>query len=404
MQKDSFTEVIFSKLIDCDTVRYDRGKEVIAVLVALTKQDEFFYLSRDMSHHDLQQLKQVNQFYCPQCKEPLLLKVGAIKIPHFAHLKHSYCDSLFSEGESTAHLTGKQQLFSLFSKLQLSVILEPYLPHIQQRPDLLVTKGDKQYAIEFQCSKIATSLFERRTNGYFAEKIHPIWILHTPNETFKSPGLSKLSINHTNAQFIQTYKNQRYLITYDVQCEMFYYVSNLIPIQGLQYFGVVQAMPLWQQQFPFYIPQRMTKEMFQQLFSKLISNRNVSLHSRLLLSRRGVNDIFLRAVYELHCTVQTLPHFIGIPISLSRLEIPNAEWQLLFFYFLKSHHLTPQSMHEKSIPYFLQWTQLPENAQINEAVCHYLQLLKKLAIENIQSDISDEQLIEELYFKLVAFG
>ena len=395
---------MFSKLIERNRVRYDRGKEVISMLVAITKQDELFYLRREMSHRDLQQIKQVNQFFCPQCKEPLLLKVGSIKIPHFAHLKHSSCESLFSEGESTAHLLGKQQLFSLFSKLQLPVILEPYLPHIQQRPDLLVTKGDKHFAIEFQCSKIPVSLFKNRTKGYFETKIQPIWILHTPNETFKLPGLKKLSINHTHAQFIQMYKNQRYLITYDVQCEMFYYVSNLIPIQGTQYFGIVQALPLLQQQFPFYIPQIMTKEIFHQLFSKLIHIRNGSLRSRLLLSRSGVKDVFLRAVYELHCTLQTLPHFIGIPISLSRLDIPNSEWQLLLFYFLQSHHLTPQSMHEKSIPYFLQWAELPENAQINEAVRHYLQLLKKLAIENIHSDISDEQLIEELYTKLVAFG
>ena len=395
--------MILSKLNYEYILRYDR-KEVMSLLVALTKQQELFLLQREMTHQDLQQLKRTSQFYCPQCKEPVQLKVGTIKIPHFAHLKQNSCESLFSEGESKAHLLGKRQLFSLFSKLQLPVILEPYLPQVQQRPDLLVTKGDKHYAIEFQCSKIAAPHFERRTNGYFAEEIHPIWILHTPNDTFKSPGLTKLSINHTNAQFIQMYKNQHYLITYDVQCEMFYYISNLIPIQGLQYFGVVQALPLLQQQFPFLIPQVMTKKMFQQLFLKLIHIRNASLHSRLLLSKRGVNDVFLRAVYELHCTVQNIPHFIGIPISLSRLEIPNVEWQLLLFYFLHCHNLSPKSMHEKSIPFFLQWAQLPVNAQIEEAVVSYLQLLNQLVIENVYSNISDDQLMEELYTKLFAFG
>lgn len=374
------------------------------LLVALTKHQELFQLHSKMTQQDLQQLKRTDQFFCPQCKEPLLLKVGSIKTPHFAHLKHSSCDSLFSEGESANHILGKHQLFALFTKLQLPVTLEPYLSQIQQRPDLLVTKENKQYAIEFQCSKISAPLFESRTNGYITTDIHPIWILHSPNDSFKLPGLRKISVNHTNAQFIQMYKKQRYLITYDVHCEMFYYVSNLIPFQGLQYFGVVQVLPLLQQQFPFLIPQAMTRKMFQQLFLKIISVRNTTLRSRLLLSRRGVNDRFLRAVYELHCTVQTFPHFIGIPISLLPLEISNSEWQLLLFYFIESHHLTIQSMHEKSIPYFLQWAGIPDNAHIIEAVEQYLRLLKKLSIENVHSNISDEQLIEELYVKLVAFG
>lgn len=404
IQKDSFTIVIFSKLMEVDKVRYDREKEVMFLLVALTKQEKLFHLRREMSLADIQHLKKTNQFFCPQCKEPLLLKVGTIKIPHFAHLKHSSCESLFSEGESAAHLLGKQQLCSLFSKLQLPVILEPYLPHIQQRPDLLITKDDILYAIEFQCSKIAAPIFERRTKGYFDAKIHPVWILHTPNDTFKSPGLTKISINHSNAQFIQTYKKQHYLITYDVQSEAFYYVSNLIPIQGLQYFGVVQALPLMQQQFPFLIPQVITKKTFQQIFLQNIHKRNLMLHSRLLLSRKGVNDLFLRAVYELGCTIQTLPHFIGIPILFSQLEISNVEWQMLLFYFLHIHQLTPQKMHEKSVPYFLQWAKLSEGAQMCDAVVQYLQLLKSLSIEGVHSAILDEQLIEKLYAKLVAFG
>lgn len=376
----------------------------MTLLVALTKEQKLFQLQREMSHDDLRQLKETNPFFCPQCKEPLLLKIGTIKIPHFAHLKNNACDSFFSEGESAAHLLGKQQLYSLFTRLQLPTVVEPYLPQIQQRPDLLVTKDDEQYAIEFQCSKIAGPLFQNRTNGYQAVNINPVWLLHTPNAHFKTVGITKISINHTNAQFIQTYKKQHYLLTYDVQREMFYYVSNLIPIQGLQYFGVIQELPLTQQNFPFFIPKVMSKQTFQMIFTKVLMIRNTTLRSRLFLSKKGVNDSFLRAIYEMQCTIFKLPHFIGIPVECSvPLPVPNVEWQLLLFYFLQCHELTPQSMHLKSIPYFLKWAKLDEGKQMVQAVDNYLELLKKLAIENVHSDILEERLINLLYDELVAF-
>ena len=376
----------------------------MTLLVALTKEQKLFQLQREMSHDDLLQLKEMDQFFCPQCKESLLLKIGTIKIPHFAHLKNSACDSFFSEGESAAHLLGKQQLYSLFTSLQLPTVVEPYLPQIQQRPDLLVTKDNKQYAIEFQCSKITAPLFQNRTNGYQAVNINPVWLLHTPNAHFKTAGITKISINHMNAQFIQTYKKQRYLITYDVQREIFYYVSNLIPIQGLQFFSIIQELPLRQQNFPFFIPKVMSKQTFQIIYLKLLSIRNKTLHSRLLLSKKGVNDAFLRAIYEMNCTIFKLPHFIGLPVDYSeQLPIPNVEWQLLLFYFLQSHGLTPQTMQLKAVPYFLRWAKLDEGKQMKQAVINYLALLKKLSIENVHSDILEERLINLLYDELVAF-
>lgn len=375
------------------------------LLVALTKQQELFHIQHNMSQVELKELKRKDAFFCPQCKEPLILKVGQIKIPHFAHHKNSDCDSYFSEGESAAHLMGKQQLLSLFTKLSLQPILEPYVPQIQQRPDLLLTKGGEKFAIEFQCSKIPAQLVQTRTNGYRLVNIHPIWVIQTPNDHFKTTGLKKISINHTNAQYIKTYKKQRYLITYDVHSETFYYVSNLIWVQGLQYFGVVQAVPLMQQRFPFFTPKIISKATFQILFSKWINYRNTLLRSRLLLSRKGVNDSFIRAVYELNCSVFKMPNFLGLPtIYAQQMNMPNVEWQIQLFYFLHCHQLTPKTMHEKSIPYFLQWAKMNKDLEMKRAVSQYLAIIKKLEIENMQSKVSQTQLINVLYEELVAIG
>lgn len=374
------------------------------MLVAMTEQQQLFHLTSKLPPDELQRLKKQQSFFCPQCKEQLLLKAGQIKIPHFAHRKNSECDSLFSEGESAVHLLGKQHLFQQFSNLRLSPVLEPYLPQLQQRPDLLITYKDRQYAIEFQCSPIAHASFHRRTNGYLNAKITPVWILHTP-EKFKNPGIIKISINHTNAQFIQQYKKQKFLITYDVKSETFYYLSNLIHLHKLQYFAVVKPLPLSQQRFPLLVPEKVRKPQFNLLLKNFWKYREHYIYSRLLLSKKGVNDRFFRAIYELRLTMTDLPIFLGIPVcnthAFNRFCI---EWQIGFFHFMEYHGLTPKTVNVHAIPYFFKWSQLELTNERKVAVEHYLAILRHLNIEQLGEIIAEEQLFNVLYDELVAFG
>lgn len=373
------------------------------MLVALTEQQQLFQLGGSTPQEQLQELKKTARFYCPQCKALLILKVGQIKMPHFAHVKKSDCDALFSEGESYAHLLGKQHLQELFKQLQLQPVLEPYLPAIRQRPDILITKGTQKYAIEFQCSRLPLQQYEKRTEGYKDVQIMPIWIIQTPNAQFKSQGLTKLSINHTNAQYIQMYKNQKFLLSYDVHSRTFFYISNLLPIHGQQYFGYIQSIPLLKQVFPFFVPEKLSENQFKGMLIRFAAFRVQYLHARLHLSRRGVNDPLLRAIYELKLTVSNVPSFIGIPLSNNDpSETFCVEWQLQLFYFMEHHHLTPQTFHIKAVPYFLKWSKIQAHAHLPKAVTHYLTVLRKLAIESIHSEVTPEQLFSVLYEELFA--
>ncbi|MEG0437961.1 MAG: competence protein CoiA family protein [Solibacillus sp.] len=373
------------------------------MLVALTVQQQLYQLNGSTPQEQLQELKKTVQFYCPQCKALLILKVGQIKIPHFAHVKKSDCDALFSEGESYAHLLGKQHLQELFQQLQLQPVLEPYLPLIQQRPDLLITKGIQKYAIEFQCSRLSPQHFQKRTKGYKDVQIMPVWIIQTPNDKFKSQGLTKLSINHTNAQYIQMYKNQKYLLSYDVHSRTFFYISNLFPIHGQQYFGYVQSIPLMKQIFPFFVPKKISENQFKIMLTKFAAYRLHFLHTRLHLSKKGVNDRLLRAIYELKLTVSNLPNFIGIPLSNNeQSDIFCVEWQLQLFYFMERHQLTPQTFHLKAIPYFLEWAKMQAHVNLPKGVTRYLMVLRRLAIETVQSKVTPEQLFTILYEELFA--
>ena len=374
------------------------------MLVAMNEQQQLFHLTSKLPPDELQKLKKQQSFFCPLCRERLLLKAGQIKIPHFAHQKNSDCDSLFSEGESAVHLLGKQQLFQLFTVLQLSPVLEPYLSQLQQRPDLLIKFKDHQYAIEFQCSPIAHPSFQQRTSGYRNAGITPIWILHTP-EKFKIPGIVKVSINHTNAQFMQQYKKQNFLMTYDVKSKTFYYISNLIHLHKLQYFAVVKPLPLSQQRFPFLVPEKITKSQFHLLLKNYTKYRERYIRPRLLLSKKGVNDRFFRSIYELRLLMSDLPAILGIPVyntnAFNRFCI---EWQVGLFHFMNCHALTPETMNVQAIPYFFKWYQMELTDERKEAVEHYLTILKHLKVEQLDENIPEEQLFNVLYDELVAFG
>lgn len=116
-------------------------------------------------------------YICPMCEQEVFLKRGELKVPHFAHFKKCLVNC-FTEGETQAHLTGKQKLKELFERLGYTVQLEAYLPKLQQRPDVLaISKSKKQYlAIEYQCSLISAEQLAGRTQGYLQAGYFPLWL------------------------------------------------------------------------------------------------------------------------------------------------------------------------------------------------------------------------------------
>ena len=388
-----------------DWTRYDRGKEVKFVLVAHNEHKELVQLHRQFSREELQLLRQQQQFFCPQCQEPLQLKIGQIRIPHFSHFQQSECEALFSERESQTHLLGKQHLYELFERLALSPRLEPYLPHIKQRPDLLFEYENRQFAIEFQYSNLQQEIFLERTVGYLSANITPIWIPHTQLNKKSVLGIQKVSLNHTLAQYMLQNNGQRYLLTYDVASKKFYYFSNLLHLHKTQYLASIKSIPLAHQRFPLLIPTKISRTKFEFLFTKLLYFRESYLHPRLLLSKRGVNDSFLRAIYELKLTTANLPIFLGIPVKNTNAFADYCiEWQVQLFYFLKCHALTPQTMNTNAIAYFLQWANIARTIERTEEVAYYLRLLKQLNIQHVHEKIEKKQLIDVLYGELVAIG
>ena len=65
-------------------------------------------------------------------------------------------------------------------KHEHQVNLEPYLKELSQRPDLLVTIDEEQFAVEFQCSTISHEKWQQRTMGYERNDIQAIWLFKLP--------------------------------------------------------------------------------------------------------------------------------------------------------------------------------------------------------------------------------
>lgn len=122
------------------------------------------------------QLTKEDKYYCPACQKGVHLKQGAVMRPHFAHFKAEAC-AAFSEGETAEHLEGKVQLREWLECLNVRVEMEAYLPELKQRPDLLVVKGKRRIAVEFQCSGIAIEKVAERTRGYRRAGIGVVWVL-----------------------------------------------------------------------------------------------------------------------------------------------------------------------------------------------------------------------------------
>lgn len=112
-------------------------------------------------------------YYCPMCKESVILKQGCKNIAHFAHGRHS---QHHGAGETALHYQLKEHIFHALSSCYDDVQLEPYLSDIQQIPDIVVG----QYAIEIQLSPIAVTQMRQRTEGLAYAGYRVIWLTLLP--------------------------------------------------------------------------------------------------------------------------------------------------------------------------------------------------------------------------------
>ncbi|WP_338251533.1 competence protein CoiA [Dictyobacter halimunensis] len=119
---------------------------------------------------------------CPLCEGDLIMRIGLIRQPHFAH--RATCESQYkSNPESAAHRNAKLYLQNHLREefpeyTQATIELEVKLEPIWRVADLLVTfpTGLRQ-AHEVQLASITTGKLQERTNDYTSMGVDVVWWL-----------------------------------------------------------------------------------------------------------------------------------------------------------------------------------------------------------------------------------
>lgn len=361
------------------------------MLMAYNEQRQIF-LPYQYSREALQRYRRQMKFYCPQCQQPVQLKIGKYNIPHFAHIATNSCIQLFAEGESKLHLQGKIQLFEWLKNLGHIVKLEPFLRKLSQRPDLLLTKEHKQIAIEFQCSTISHEKWLLRTSGYEKNCIQPLWLFQTPQRQ-TTKGIQKISISPIMQKVINTTAlGLSYLVTYDANTSRFIYWANLLYVHGHTFIGKVQELTIRKQHFPFYEPKTITQEEFHYYWQVYKKYCKQFVYQRLFHSKKGVQDAFLRSSYELGFALTGMPDYVGVPVKDGE-AIPmfSIEWQTLLHHYCGRLQLAPHELDERSIRSFLSQQHIELTAQAVQAIKNYgMMLAKKDEKDNRFPDIYEQ--------------
>lgn len=370
---------------------------MLAILIAETKEGRPFPLLDTISRQDLREIRKSHQFYCPQCKEKVLLKVGDVKIPHFSHRNETSCRSLFAEGESALHLTGKQQLYGFLTGMEnMTVQLEPYFPHLKQRPDLFVSTKDEAIPIEFQCSRITTEEIVRRTKGYLGAQMSPVWILQTPKKLKQLPqGISLYSLSRFEENFLQfAYTNRNFILTYDAYSQKFHYLSGLLHVVGRKFIVNHRTLSMKNQSFPFATPNFLSMKEIENYYLLYCKERRTFLRQRIFFNRKGINDPFLRECYELRLIPSELPEWIGVPVVISHFQSEHAcEWQLSLLHFIMKKNLNVYEVSQEDLLEFAYTTKRLEKYEI--AVFEkYVAFLSDIGVTSLSTQPSNEQRTE----------
>lgn len=363
---------------------------MVNILVAKTETQKLVYLTKSYSRQDLLVMRNIHKFTCPDCGNILFLKVGDIKIPHFAHKSLSDCDS-FSEPESPLHLQGKVLLHQFFQDKNFPIELEKYLPEIRQRADLLVNCNT---VIEFQCSPISASDVLRRTAAYTQCGLKSTWIFGIKEKPVSSIRIIKLM--EYQKEMLINQELSKHLLLLNPEARQFNYYSNLFHISGNRWVGKVMTLPVANQTFPFAAPKSLNRKDFETVCSVFETAKSSFIRSQLFAKNRYQNPFWLLC-YKLGLNMQNFPAAIGVPILGSECIADHAViWQLKM---IRASRLG-KSIEELISSGTIKLHKKGSILQFETVLSDYALFLDKLEIKNTETKMQSE-LLYDIYCKSV---
>ncbi|WP_188801713.1 competence protein CoiA [Sporolactobacillus putidus] len=296
-------------------------------------------VSPDFTRSELNLLRNRKRFYCPVCRSPVRLRLGSKKKWHFSHHPKYPC-IIETEPESTAHLSGKEDLFQWTKANGRTPELEHYIPEIHQRPDIYLP-GIHPIALEYQCSTISEEKLHARTCGYMSVGIRPIWILGGARQKkirclARLSGFESQTIQFSNRNAPSHPFFSPYYVSYYYPAEKrICFAGHLHPVSKTMYITqeinhmIPSARPhqLIMPALPF------SPESFKQDWADCKRRYRLSVPSH--LSRE---EYWLRQqAYRLRMNYSGFPSFVGLPHrDYIHFSLPPCLWQM-WIYFVMTH-------------------------------------------------------------------
>lgn len=131
--------------------------------------------ANDQSAIAYSELKSNGPFLCPECDKEVVLKIGTVRLNHFAHKSAKSCD--YGAGETDAHRRCKKAIYEALLREPnvKKAALERSLTTC--RPDVSAYINGVPVAIEVQISTLSMEKIIQRTAEYARKGIYVLWLL-----------------------------------------------------------------------------------------------------------------------------------------------------------------------------------------------------------------------------------
>ncbi|WP_040979702.1 competence protein CoiA [Oceanobacillus jeddahense] len=319
-------------------------------------------------------------FYCPICKERVIIRSGERVIPHFAHLPHTEC-LLSGGGEGVYHEKGKLQLFKWLSHFNMKTELEVYFPEISQRADIFVQIEEKKIAIEFQCARVSQEEILSRMQGYKSIGMESIWILGA--KFLKQKGSYTFQTNYFLDTFIRSSPQKDYpqLFFYDPFISEMAILHHLYPLQTSKAFAKQLVYPLYHLHFKHLFQKEKIPGSFSEIWVKEVHRLRTKVEESY-----GTIYKLRRWLYNNGYLFQHLPSICFLPIPYhAAVTIPFYKWQAELYVSCLANLKTGDRINITEIKKILYSFYSKDTFDFSESLHIYLQLLHRSGYIEMQS-------------------
>lgn len=287
-----------------------------------------FLRDRKWTRQTLCTMRVKYEFFCPLCKQHVILKLGNRQAWHFSHMPVSSCP-VQQTNETTAHLKVKEAVFKWLTSFGFHPRVECYLPELKRRPDIFVELNGSNVVLEVQKSAIDPDMFFKRHFAYEDAGYIPVWIGIERNRIRAGPQTTAV-FNQLEAMLIRT-EPFPHMISYSLQENSWLLSSGFVYLQPTKTFMNINRIALSVSPAElFFHPERIIEgrgcpiPFLHSEWRKQTAKKRLAPYLRVSKTERAV----LRLFQEHHLSLNYFPALCNLPLPAQYMLItPPHLWQ-----------------------------------------------------------------------------